>query len=135
MQAHAAQNSKLGFPHMVGGFWYRKRQSDGSYRRTLDSRTRTWGFEPQGGGQVIFVIREDLGRFLAVYTNKGVNRLLSQSEIDALRKYAAAKEANTDAPRLQLKADGNPYTLRGAKAAAKKLGLDVVAVDGGYALQ
>lgn len=94
MQAHAAQFSRLGFPHMVGGFWYRRRQSDGSFRRTLDSRTKTWGFKPQCGGQVIFVIREDLGRFLAVYTNQGANRMLSQSEINALRKFKAAQQAN-----------------------------------------
>lgn len=87
MNAHAAHrtaSTSRPLPTNVGGFYYTRQG-----RRVVDRKARLWGWATSKGN-AIFVMRPDLGSYVAIWKSGDSSRLFTMAELGMAESHLRA---------------------------------------------
>jgi hypothetical protein len=82
--AHKTATTSRQIPSNIGGFYYTR-----AGRRVVDQRAKLWGWSTSAG-QAIFLLRQDLGSYIAIWKTKTSSRLFTNSELGMAESHLRA---------------------------------------------
>jgi hypothetical protein len=82
--AHKTATAARPLPSNVGGFFYTR-----AGRRVVDRKARLWGWATSKGN-AIFVMRPDLGSYVAIWKSGDSSRLFTMAELGMAESHLRA---------------------------------------------